>query len=43
MRIFASNRNQMKRVSILLATLLLLPFLVMAQHFENQNYKFTFK
>ena len=43
MRIFASNRNRMKRVSILLATLLLLPFLVMAQHFENQNYKSAFK
>ena len=43
MRIFASNRNRMKRVSILLATLLLLPFLVMAQHFENQNYKSDFK
>ena len=43
MRIFASNRNRMKRVSILLATLLLLPFLVMAQHFENQNYKSAFE
>ena len=43
MRIFASNRNRMKRVNILLATLLLLPFLVMAQHFENQGYKSIFK
>ena len=43
MRIFASNRNRMKRVSILLATLLLLPFLVMAQRVENQNYKSDFK
>jgi N-acetyl-anhydromuramyl-L-alanine amidase AmpD len=33
----------MKRVSILLATLLLLPFLVMAQRVENQNYKSDFK
>lgn len=43
MRIFASNRIRMKRVSILLAVLLLLPFLVIAQYFGNQNYKFAFK
>ena len=43
MRIFASNRNQMKRVSLLLFTLLLLPFLVMSQYVENQNYKSAFK
>ena len=43
MRIFASNRIRMKRVSILLAVLLLLPFLVIAQYFGNQNYKLAFK
>ena len=43
MRIFASNRNRMKRVSLLLTALLLLPFLIMAQHFENQNCKSVFK
>ena len=43
MCIFASNSNRMKRVILLLAALLSLPFLTMAQNVESQNYKLAFQ
>ena len=43
MCIFASNRHEMKRLSILLITLLVFPFLTMAQWTENHDYNSAFK
>ena len=43
MCIFASNRHEMKRLSILLTILLAFSFVVLAQQNENQYYKAAFE